>query len=442
MERNDADHKGYGFLCAAGAIGVVRDGKGSEGMTSGQLILCHECDLAHAFRPVPRGRKAKCARCGAGLYGAITDDLDRPLALAVAGLILFVLANVFPFMVFEMEGRTQSNNLISGSIEFWQAGYWELAAVVFLASICLPLFSLALMAYLLTPLRLGWVPWKATWTLRTILALRPWAMMEVYMLGALVAIVKLTDFADIQLEFGFYAFAALIFVVTAANAALRPEALWNRIGGEVDAVPDLSREESLMGCHSCGHVIAHADHKHGAGCPRCDAPLHQRKPNSISRAWALLIAAAIFYVPANIYPIMTVISFGQGSPDTIASGVVHLIEADQWPIALLVFFASIFVPIVKIAVIAFLLISVQMGSAWRPRERTLTYRLTEFIGRWSMIDIFMVSILVALVKLDAVATVEAGPGAVAFAAVVILTMLSAMSFDPRLIWDRAEANDG
>ena len=139
---------------------------------------------------------------------------------------------------------------------------------------------------------------------------------------------------------------------------------------------------------------------------------------------------------------MTVISFGQGSPDTILSGVVHLIEANQWPIAILVFFASILVPVVKIGVIAFLLISVQMRSSWRPRERTITYRLTEFIGRWSMIDIFMISILVALVKLDAVATVEAGPGAIAFAAVVILTMLSAMSFDPRLIWDRAEQADG
>ena len=137
---------------------------------------------------------------------------------------------------------------------------------------------------------------------------------------------------------------------------------------------------------------------------------------------------------------MTVISFGQGAPDTIISGVVHLIEANQWPIAILVFFASVFVPVLKISVIAYLLVSVQMGSIWRPKQRTLAYRLTEVVGRWSMIDIFMISILVALVKLDAVATIEAGPGAVAFAAVVILTMLSAMCFDPRLIWDPVESD--
>ncbi len=146
----------------------------------------------------------------------------------------------------------------------------------------------------------------------------------------------------------------------------------------------------------------------------------------------------MLYFPANIYPIMTVISFGRGAPDTILSGVIHLIEANQWPIAALVFFASIFVPVLKILILGFLLISVQLKSNWRPRDRTVLYRFTETVGRWSMLDIFMISILVALVKLDAIATIEAGPGAISFAAVVILTMLAAMAFDPRLIWDNAE----
>ena len=158
----------------------------------------------------------------------------------------------------------------------------------------------------------------------------------------------------------------------------------------------------------------------------------------MARAWAFLIAAVILYIPANIFPIMTVISFGQGAPDTIFSGVVHLIEAGQWSIAAIVFFASIFVPVLKIFVITFLLISVQFKSMWRPRDRTLMYRITELVGRWSMIDIFMISILIGLVKLDAIATIEAGAGATAFAAVVVLTMFSAMNFDPRQIWDHAQ----
>ena len=201
---------------------------------------------------------------------------------------------------------------------------------------------------------------------------------------------------------------------------------------------------ALVSCHTCG-LLTPADAAAATGharCPRCETALHLRKPNSISRAWAFLIAAATFYVPANLLPIMTVVSFGKGSPDTIMSGVIHLIEADQWPIAALVFFASIFVPVVKIVVLAFLLVSVQLNWTWRPRDRSLMYRVMESIGRWSMIDIFMISILVALVKLQAVATVEAGPAATAFAAVVILTIIAASSFDPRLIWDNAEHRDG
>jgi len=196
-------------------------------------------------------------------------------------------------------------------------------------------------------------------------------------------------------------------------------------------------QASLMSCHAC-HQLSRmpAGLANGAAiCPRCEAYIHVRKPNSISRTWALLIAAYILYIPANLLPIMTVISFGKGEADTILSGVKELIHADMWPIALLVFFASIIVPVTKLLSLTYLLLSVQYQSQWRPRERTVLYRITEVVGRWSMLDIFMISILIALVKLEAVATIEPGMGAISFAAVVIITMFAAMGFDPRLIWD-------
>jgi len=199
-------------------------------------------------------------------------------------------------------------------------------------------------------------------------------------------------------------------------------------------------QASLMSCHAC-HQLSRmtAGVTNGeAICPRCEAHIHLRKPNSISRTWALLIAAYILYIPANLLPVMTVISFGKGEADTILSGVKELIHAGMLPIALLVFFASITVPVLKLLVLTFLLLSVHYKSQWRPRERTFLYRITEIVGRWSMIDIFMISILIALVKLDAVATIEPGAGAISFASVVILTMFAAMSFDPRLIWDSIE----
>ncbi|MDH4193515.1 MAG: paraquat-inducible protein A [Nitrospirota bacterium] len=196
----------------------------------------------------------------------------------------------------------------------------------------------------------------------------------------------------------------------------------------------------LMSCHAC-HQLSRIPRMSIDGvviCPRCEAHVHLRKPNSISRTWALLIAAYILYIPANLLPVMTVISFGKGEADTILSGVKELIHAGMLPIALLVFFASITVPVLKLLTLTFLLLSVQYKSQWRPRERTVLYRITELVGRWSMIDIFMISILIALVKLQAVATIEPGAGAISFAAVVIITMFAAMSFDPRLIWDNIE----
>ena len=149
----------------------------------------------------------------------------------------------------------------------------------------------------------------------------------------------------------------------------------------------------------------------------------------------MVIAATICYLPANLLPIMRVTSIGQTQSDTIMSGVIFLLQHGMWPLALIVFVASVFVPLLKLAILTYLLISVQLRSMWRPRDRTRLYRITEAVGRWSMVDIYVVTILVALVHLGNLATIEAGPGAVFFAAVVITTIFAAMSFDPRLIWD-------
>lgn len=192
-------------------------------------------------------------------------------------------------------------------------------------------------------------------------------------------------------------------------------------------------------CHECGRLgrvpLRGFGHGFEAVCSRCGSPLHFRKPDSLQRTWAFLIAAAICYVPANLFPVMTVISLGQAESDTILSGAIYLLTHGMWPLALIVFIASICVPIAKIISLLTLLISVHRRSAWRPADRTRLYRITEAIGRWSMVDIYVVTILVALVRLGNLATIEAGWGAVFFGSVVVLTMIAAESFDPRLIWD-------
>jgi paraquat-inducible protein A len=207
----------------------------------------------------------------------------------------------------------------------------------------------------------------------------------------------------------------------------------------VSAAEATALSASCASCHACGFLarLSHA-HGHRARCPQCGEALHARKPQSLQRTWALVIAAAICYVPANLFYIMTITSLGKPEPSTILSGVVYLVHHGMWPLALIVFIASVFVPLMKLAILVFLLASVHRRSSWRPVERTRLYRLTEAIGRWSMVDIYVVTILVALVKLGNLATIEAGPAAVFFGGVVVLTMLAAESFDPRLIWDRSE----
>lgn len=198
-------------------------------------------------------------------------------------------------------------------------------------------------------------------------------------------------------------------------------------------------DAGILVCGEC-HQLSRQQPGAHQNCSRCGARLHARRPNSILRTWSLLLTAAVLYIPANVLPIMTVNLFGQGSPATIMQGVVELIHAGMLPIALVVFVASILVPTFKLVGIALLLYSVQRRLMLSPRQRIIMFRFIEWIGRWSMLDLFVIAILVALVSFGNLASIEAGVGAMAFAAVVVLTMLAALTFDPRLIWDTAETD--
>ncbi|MDU0458863.1 MAG: paraquat-inducible protein A [Geobacteraceae bacterium] len=194
-------------------------------------------------------------------------------------------------------------------------------------------------------------------------------------------------------------------------------------------------ELGLCSCHVCNLVSSPGQGTGQAHCPRCGAPLHFRKPGSVARCWALLISAYILYIPANTLTIMETGSLLKYRKDTIVSGVVELWRTGSWGIAIVVFIASVTIPLLKLISLTLLLVSVQRRSGWRPRQRTRLYRLVELVGRWSMLDIYVVALLAALVQLGNMATVKAGPAALAFGAVVVLTMLASMQFDPRLIWD-------
>ena len=194
----------------------------------------------------------------------------------------------------------------------------------------------------------------------------------------------------------------------------------------------------VLACHTCGLVQRAAPEAHGLVCARCASSLHFRKPDSISRAWALLIAAYVLIIPANLLPVMQTGSLFGSENDTILSGVIYLWTSGSQPLAIILFIASIAIPAAKLLSLTFLLVSVQRRSLWAPRERTRLYRVVEAVGRWSMIDVYVAAMLTALVQFGSLMSIRAGSGAIAFGAVVVLTIFAAESFDPRLIWDSAE----
>ncbi len=329
----------------------------------------------------------------------------------------------------------------SGVFAMGQWGQWELGVLVAFTSLLLPLLSIIGWLYMLIPLRLGAMPPGMSTVFRWTRRITPWSLISVFMLGVLVAAVKLLDLAEVIPGPSMFALVGLLVVSTAARAHWDDAVIWSRVGPPAEMLQQdhaSAHVHDLHLCHDCD-LLVESMHTQ---CPRCGGSMHVRKPDSEKRTWALLVSSALLFIPANVYPVMTVIQLGAGEPSTILAGVVHLVEAGMIPLALLILFASVVVPMLKMVILAFLLVSVRRQSCWRSKDRTRLYRIAEVVGAWSMVDIFLVAILAALVNLDALATIRPGIGATFFAAVVVLTMLAAHSFDPRLIWDNSETKNG
>lgn len=413
-------------------------------LTPAQTRECPGCGLFQTVPPLPKHSAARCPRCNTMLRRSGGDRSTTAFALNIAALCLLLLSCAVGLMTVSTAGMVHSATIFSGPEGLRSHGLWELAVVVVFTTVAAPLLKLGMTLYVLTSLRMG----RALPSLRSAFAwveyMRPWSMIEVYLLGVAVAYVKLRDLVHIDIDEGLYALAALLIIMIAAESALDRQSVWEeidrltarphpaiRIGPGAGAVP-----RGAVGCLTCGLVSM--PHPDAPDCPCCGTHLHRREPASISRTWALTLAALVLYVPANYYPVLTVVQLGSGAPSTILGGVVELVDAGAYPLAALVFFASVAVPVMKLIGLSTMLITTQTGRVSRLRDRATLYRIVNAIGRWSMIDIFMESILVALVQFGAAVTIDPGIGAVAFAAVVILTMFAAEGFDPRLMWDAAQ----
>ncbi len=395
---------------------------------------CGDCGLLQRLPRLGEGEAAVCARCEALLHRASKHSLLLAGLNAVAAAIFFALALVLPLGRLRVLGRTAVASVFSGPLELQKDGLTLLAALVVTTLVLIPALKLAVTLTVLAGIWLSpphrWVAWLFGWLDR----LGPWSMVEVFLLGAVVAYSRLQAMATVEVGLAALALGGTMLALVATEAALDVEEVWRALGDR-PLVPAESRPVrlALIACGACHHVV-HAED--GDRCSRCLHRLFARRGHP-RRAWALLLAAAILYVPANLLPVMTVRRLGSGSPTTILHGVVELAQAHLWPLALLVLVASIVIPVFKLLSLTGLLLMTQRRSPRWLKGRTRLFRCVRFVGRWSMIDIFMLSVLVGLVRFGTIASVRPGMGAMAFCAVVLLTMAVTELFDPRLMWDAA-----
>jgi paraquat-inducible protein A len=397
-------------------------------MSVTERIACPDCGLVQILPPTAPGNVAECGRCGRVLAGAATGRIGAPLALASASLLLLVPAAVAPLLLVSSYGAQRESWLVSSATALWRDGFPSLGVLVAAFSIALPFVFLTLLIWVLGSLHFGrraTVGAAFRWTKH----LRPWVMIEVYLIGSFVAYSRIRVVSTVDVGVGGWCLIAAALMLLIALTQLDERTVW-----------EMSRPQrrepvdgKTIGCTVCDFVVNETDAERH--CPRCHAVLHDRKPQSIRRTAALVVTGFLLYIPANTLPVLTTIRFGREQQNTILSGVLELIQNDLWPLAIIVFAASIVLPLIKLFGLTWMLLATRRRSSRFLVGRTRLYRSIDAIGRWSNIDIYSVSVLVALLQFGSLTTVHAGAGLVAFAAVVIVTMLATMVFDSRIMWD-------
>jgi paraquat-inducible protein A len=401
------------------------------------LSECRHCGLVQLLAEVPAGAVGACERCDGALQQSIRHTLPLSLACSGVGLFLLALACWLPSAsVFMPGGRSATSDLLTGPELLRQAGSWELAVVVVVTLLVLPAFELLAIVAMAVAVWRGHVPGWVRWCFAALPAVSSWAMVEVFMLGAGISLVRLRAWMQVELGPALFALAGVALCSLGVAGALDRSALWRQVPLAA-AMPAFSARSVLISCGGCELVGAFAE---GSRCPRCGRVVHSRKPHSSSRTWALICTAGLLAIPANVLPVMTILQTGSGGPSTIMGGTMELVQHGFWVLALLVFVASIVVPVFKLVALSVLLVSTSRAAQGRLGLRTKVFRLISFIGRWSMLDIFATMTLVELARFGWVGSVRPGAGATAFCAVVLLTMLASEAFDPRLMWDAAGEN--
>lgn len=400
-------------------------------------MLCPQCDLMTQLPAIGPGSKASCPRCHTTLQSNWYEPRKRPTAYALAALLMLLLANLFPFINMQVAGLSSEITLPQIPSVMVSDDYSSLATLFLLFVQGVPAICMVVILLLVNRVRMP-SPLKQLMA-RVLFQLKTWGMAEIFLAGVLVSFVKLMAYGDIGIGTSFVPWCLFCLLQLRAFQCTDRRTLWARVA-PLPALPAKplagvsGLRQGLRSCRCCTAVLS----SDTLICPRCGSKGHARRKDSLQWTLALLFTSILLYIPANLMPIMVTEALGSKMTSTIMAGVVLLWSDGSWPIALVIFIASIMVPSLKMIAIGWLCWDANgRGSNRQDSERMhKIYEVVEFVGRWSMIDVFVIAVLSALVRMGRLMSIYPAIGALLFALVVILTMFAALTFDPRLTWDR------
>lgn len=405
-----------------------------------KVIVCKHCDHFSELPELCCGQTAVCGFCKAPIEAPKNTSRQMVLGSAISSTLLLLSSLFYDFISFSMGGMKHTVSLVSAVPIMIDHGAYYLGILLTLFVIIFPSIILLTVMVMYSPV---WSNVSLNFARRITKLLaraEPWNMSEIFLIAILVSLIKLMVLADIEFGPSFWAYIGFVVCFIEMLHQINIDNLWERIVPYQSPITaDLTKTaaaQSLKSCPTCGQVSGDKQ------CPRCNTLLFARKPDGLNKVWAWFTTSMILFVPANLLPIMNTQQLNENIPSTIFTGVIQLWNGGSYPIAVVIFIASILIPILKFIAIGFLLYQVNLEHHAKSHQYTQVYRYIELIGKWSMIDVFVVIFLVSLVQLGLFMSVTADLGILFFALMVFAQIMAVHHFDPRLIWDNPKESYG
>lgn len=395
------------------------------------IIGCPDCGWIAALPHRAGHGVVHCRRCDAALERTSARSIDAALACSLATFLLLFPANTMPLLRVSILGQTHQSVIASGVVGVWKQGWLIVAIIIGLEIVLLPFLRFGLLSLVLATVRTGRRPRWLGPGFRIAEALDQWAMIDVFLFGGFIGYGRIAPFLPVHIGIGGWCMIAVAFLTMVTRASLERRAIWRAIA------PDArSRPPDAIACTSCDLVVAGAEA--GTRCPRCGERLRPERPYATMQALALTLAGFACYPAAYYYAMEFNVRLGTEQPYTIMTGIFKLIDAGFWYFALVIFLASVVIPMLKLFALIWFALSIHAGSTARLRFKTRLSSTIRVIGRWSHIDVFTVTVFLPLLYLGGDLSIKVGRGLPAFLAVVVLTMLASDLFDSRALWAAAE----